>query len=107
MTEGLQALVGKRMEKDCTVMGQKIKISKLTVNQVMEIQAQVKENGTDSEDEKANFELLMKVIRMGANGAEQMSDDEFNDFPLEELSKLSQEIMKFSGIGAGNPGKSS
>ena len=103
MSEGLQSLVGKKSTKDHTIMGQKIEISKLTVAEVLEIQDMAKEAG---EDEKANFELLRTVIRKSAKGAENMSDDDFDGFPIDELSKLSAAIMEFSGMGK-QKGKSS
>lgn len=41
---------------------------------------------------------------MAVDGGDELSDDDFKEFPMDELSKLSNEIMKFSGI-AGDQGK--
>ena len=92
---GLKSFVGKKREKAVDFMGDKIPVTKLTVSQVMEIQ----EKATDAgEDERANFDLLKQVIRYGAEGGEELSDEDFDSFPLDDLSKLSAEIMKHSGI---------
>jgi hypothetical protein len=32
-------------------------------------------------------------------GGEDLTDEDFETFPMDELSKLSTEVMKFSGIG--------
>jgi len=94
-------LVGKKMTKSVKFMGEDIKISKLSVAEVKDIQAKAKaaEGGEDE-----GFETLKTVIRSAVADASEISDDDFNNFPIDELSKLSTEIMKFSGIG-GETGK--
>ena len=101
---GLQSFVGRKQEKSIDFMGEKIPVRKLTVAQVMEIQDKATDAG---EDEKANFDLLKQVIRYSAEGAEDMSDEDFDSLPLDDLTKLSQAIMKHSGIdqGAGKGNK--
>ena len=53
----------------------------------------------------AGFDLLKKVIRLSVEGASDLSDQDFDTFPMDELSKLSNEIMRFSGIASGDSGK--
>jgi len=96
MSEGIMGLVGKKMTKTIKFMSQPLEISKLSVNQVLAIQEAAKSAG---EDENANFDLLKEVIRMSAKGADELADDDFDSFPIDDLSKLSNEIMSFSGIG--------
>jgi hypothetical protein len=43
---------------------------------------------------------------MGVEGGDDLDDTDFDNFPMEELSKLSNEIMKYSGLGQ-EAGKSS
>ncbi len=90
-------LVGKKMTKPTKFMGEDVKISKLSVAEVMEIQARAKEleGGADND----GFSVLKVVIRSAVEGASEISDEDFNAFPMDELAKLSAEIMKFSGIG--------
>jgi hypothetical protein len=95
-TEGIRGLVGKKMYKDVKFMGDNLKINKLSVSEVLFIQEKAK---NISENDSEGFEILKTVIRSAVEGATELSDDDFNNFPLDELSKLSNEIMKFSGIG--------
>lgn len=96
MSEGIKGLVGRKMTKAVKFMGEDIKISKLSVSEVLEIQERAK---ALEKDEAEGFNILRTVIRASVAGAKDLSDEDFNDFPLDELSKLSNEIMKFSGIG--------
>lgn len=94
--KSISALVGKRMSQTVKFMGQEITIHKLSVGEVLQVQEQVKSAG---EDETKGFDILKTVIRASAEGAKDLSDDDFNNFPMDELSNLSTTIMKFSGIG--------
>lgn len=96
MSEGIKALVGKKMTKTVKFMAADVTISKLSVSEVMEIQERAKAINKDDEE---GFNILKTVIRASVEGAKELADDDFNNFPLDELSKLSNEIMKFSGIG--------
>lgn len=101
LAEGIKGLVGKRMTKSVKFVGEDVKISKLSVAEVMEIQELAR---NANEDTQAGLELIKKVIRLSVEGANALEDDDFKSFPMDELSKLSNEIMKFSGI-AGEQGK--
>ena len=95
MSEGMKGLVGKRFERKAKFMGQDIIIQKLNVAEVREVQKVAKEGG-DTED--AGFNVLKLVIRLGVTEAEDLSDEDFDTFSIDEISKLAQDIMKFSGI---------
>lgn len=96
MSEGIKGLVGKKMTKTVKFMGEDVKISKLSVAEVMEVQELAKKIESN---ESEGFNVLKTVIRSGVENAKELSDETFENFPLDELSKLSSEIMKFSGIG--------
>jgi hypothetical protein len=96
-TSGIKGLVGQRMTKEVKFMGSSLKISKLSVDEVVNIQAQAKDAETN---EMAGLELLKTVIRAGSEGGADLTDEDFGTFAMDELSKLSGEIMKFSGMGA-------
>lgn len=96
MSEGIKGLVGRKMTKNVKFMGEDVKISKLSVSEVMEIQERAK---ALEKDESEGFNILKTVIRASVDGAKDLTDQDFDNFPLDELSKLSNEIMKFSGIG--------
>lgn len=95
---GIKALVGKKVEKEVTFMGEKLKISKLTLEEVEKMQELAKA-AESNKDASEGFEVLRMIIRSSADGGSDLSDEDFSGFPIDELSKLSNEIMKFSGIG--------
>jgi hypothetical protein len=96
MSEGIKALVGKKMTKDAKFMGVSLKIRKLSIAEVLSIQEQARDA---EKNEAEGFNVLKLVVRSAVDGAEDLSDEDFDNFPLDELSKLSSEIMTFSGIG--------
>jgi len=101
MSGGLKGLIGRKMTKKVKFMGEEVSISKLSVAEVMVIQEKAKAiEGNDS----AGLDVLKTVISLAVEGADDLSDQDFEAFPMDELSKLSSEIMKFSGIG-GEQGK--
>jgi hypothetical protein len=97
MAEGIKGLVGQRMTKTVKFMNKDITIQKLTVAEVLAIQEKAK---NADKDETEGFNVLKTVIRSAVPGADELSDEDFNSFPLEDLTKLSNEVMKYSGISA-------
>lgn len=89
----MKDLVGKKMTKKVKFMDDSVQISKLSVKEVMAIQREAE--GLADED---SFDMIVSVIRKATEGADEVSDEEFEMFPIDELSKLSNEIMKFSGV---------
>lgn len=89
-------LIGKKMSKPVKFMGSDVSISKLSVAEVMNIQELAKNTVGD---EQEGFGILKTVIRSSVEGAADITDEDFSGFPMDELSRLSNEIMKFSGIG--------
>lgn len=96
MATGIKGLIGRKMTKPMKFMGEDVTVSKLTVAEVMSIQERAKAN---SDDDKDGFAILKTVIRAAVEGADELSDADFDNFPLDELATLSNSIMKFSGIG--------
>lgn len=101
-TMSFKDLVGQVISKNVKFMGQDVKISKLTVEQVLEIQEKAK---AGQDDDAAGLELVKTVIKMAVAGAEELDDNDFKKFPMEELAKLSSEIMKYSGMATAETGK--
>lgn len=86
-----------KVTRKADFMGLSIEITKLTVAQVMQIQE--KAQVASSEDsEEAGIALINTVLRLGAAELADLSDEELSGMPLDELSKLSNEIMKYSGL---------
>lgn len=94
----IKDLVKTRMSKNVKFMGQNIEINKLSVSEVLSIQERASEVSKSS-NELEGFEVLKEVIRYSVTDAKDLSDEDFNSFPMDELSNLSNEIMKFSGLG--------
>jgi len=92
---GIKSLVGKKSTKTVKFMGEDVKLSKLSVQEVFIIQEKAK---SVEGDEKAGFELLKEVVRLAVEDAKDLSDQDFDTFPMDELSKLAGEVMKWSGL---------
>jgi hypothetical protein len=102
MASSFKDLVGKRVTRPEKFMGAEVVIKKLSVAEVLAIQEAAKEI---EKDESKGFDVLRQVIRSAVEGAESISDEDFQGFPMDELSKLSTSIMKFSGIDTDKAGK--
>jgi len=97
----MKSLVGKKLTKKVKFMNEDIEISKLSVAEVLEIQSKAKLiEGNEAE----GFNVMKTVIRSGAAEAKDLSDEDFDNFPLDELNKLAEAIMQHSGI-KGETGK--
>jgi len=98
---GIKGFVGRKMTQKTDFMGDKVNIHRLSVSQIQDLQAKAKAaEGVSENDEEAGLEVLRVVIRAGVEGGADMTDEDFKEMPMDELSKLSNAIMKFSGFGA-------
>ena len=88
-------LLEKKMTKKVKFMGSDVEITKLSVEQVLEIQ----ESAKKVDEDESGIELLRTVIRFSVTGADEIDDDQFTKLPLDELTKLSNAIMSYSGLG--------
>jgi hypothetical protein len=89
--------VGLTTKKSVQFLGLDLEINKMSINQVLAVQAATKEAEADTSD-ASGIKILRAVIKAGAKELADISDNEFQDFPMEELAKLSNEIMEFSGL---------
>jgi len=94
----MKHLVGKLITKKVPFMGDEVEIRKLSVKEVLEVQEIVKKASKDK-SEKSQLKLVQDVLKIAVTGANELSDEEFNGFPLGELSAVSEEILAYSGIG--------
>lgn len=102
MAGGIKGLIGRKMTKTVKFMGEDVKISKLTVSEVLEIQEKAKQLETEN---SGGLEVLKTIICAAVEDAKELTDNDFEAFPMDELSKLSAEIVKYSGMGAAEQGK--
>lgn len=84
-------------------MGDEVEVVKLTVGQILDIQKLIVAAGK-SKKEDAQLGLLRDIIRTAVVGAADISDEDFNGFPMSELNTLTEEILALSGIGGTDEG---
>jgi hypothetical protein len=89
----MKHLVGKKVSTQIDFMGEKVKVNKLSVSEILKIQKASKEQTEGDE-----VSVLRLMVRLAVEGASDLTDTEFDSFPLDELGKLGAEIVKFSGM---------
>jgi hypothetical protein len=94
----MKHLVGKEIIKKVPFMGDEVEVRKLTVGQVLEVQ-KIIQKSSKSKSEDSQVELIRDVIKLAVVGADELTDDDFRQFPLQELNALSEEIINYSGLG--------
>lgn len=94
----MKHLVGKVITKKVAFMGEEVTIKKMGLNEIFEIQEQASK-ASKSKNEKEQINLLKFVLKKAVEGAAELTDDDFNQFPLAELNSLSNEVLGFSGMG--------
>jgi len=99
----MKHLVGKVITKKYSFMDDEVEVRKLSVSEVFKVQELVKKSSKKSDD-ASQLGLLRDVIRLAVVGAENLSDEDFDQFPLGELSNLSNNILAFSGLGNSEAG---
>jgi len=62
----------------------------------MEIQKSAMEVKEDNP--QAGFELLKKVILLGVPAAADFEDVDFENFPMDDLNRLSNDVLKYAGM---------
>ena len=92
----IKELIGKRVSKEVAFMGSRVSINKLNVSEVRKIQARA---ANLKDDDSENFAVLRDVLRMSVADAAELTDEDFDSMPMDELSNLSKAIMEFSGLG--------
>jgi hypothetical protein len=93
----MKHLVGKKITEKVDFMGDSVEVKKLTVSEVFDIQDLIKRS-QDKKDKYDDVALIKDVIRLAVIGAEEITDEEFNDFPIGELTTLSSNVMSIAGL---------
>jgi hypothetical protein len=95
----MKHLVGKTMTQKVPFMGDEVEVKKLTVGEILELQKVINASQKGKQDEEKQMKLLRDILRLAVIGADEISDEEFSNFPLGELSELSQKVVAVSGMG--------
>jgi len=96
----MKHLVGKVITKKVPFMGDEVEIRKLSVAEVLKVQDMVKKT-TKSKSEDSQLGLLRDVIRLAVVGANELTDENFNTFPIAELNEVSNTVLEYSGLAGG------
>jgi len=93
----MKHLVGKAITEKVPFMGDEVEVKKLTVGEILSLQKVIAKVG-NSEDAAKQIGLLREIIKVAVLGADELSDEDFDTFPIEELNKLSTKVMALSGL---------
>ena len=85
----------KDITKKVPFMGQEVEVKQLTVKGVKDLQESLKDA-----DALNALETLGTIFKATVVGAEDMTNEDFEKFPIQPLTDLSNEILKFNGLGA-------
>lgn len=97
----MKHLVGKELTKKVPFMGEEVEVRQLTINSVLKVQGMVEKAAKAKDQNKAQMDLMKSVLRLAVVGADEISDLEFDSFPITELTQLSEQILAVSGLGDG------
>jgi hypothetical protein len=95
----MKHLVGKAQKavKVTFMETETVEVKKLTVAQVKEFQKKLEEiKGQDSTE--SGLDIQRSVIRMGVVGAEDLTDEDLDSFPLDEVVNLAQKVLELAGV---------
>jgi hypothetical protein len=95
----MKALLSKanKTEKVKFMGTETVEVRKLNVAQVREFQKLISKEDVEANQEKG-LDLQRYVIRAAVVGAEELTDEEMDSFPLDDLSKLVNEILTLAGV---------
>lgn len=105
-----------KLTKSVKFMGMEVDIRKLSVGQVLAVQEKAKDLAAKEkekqakllanpeadveDDSEANIDMLLFVLKSGVGEMSEFTKEEFLALPMDELSTLSAEVMKYSGLSA-------
>jgi len=105
-TVGGQRFKGlKKTPKIVKFLGLELEITKLSVTDVLAVQEYTKELAGDPlkeipADEHANIKGLINIIKIGSAELAEYADEDLREIAIDDLNKLADEILKFSGMGS-------
>ena len=82
--------------KKVDFLKQEVEIRQLTVKGVRDLQESMDKN----KDDVNGLKTLSAIFKATVVGAEDMKDKDFENFPIQALSQLSNDILNYNGLGA-------
>jgi hypothetical protein len=92
----MKHLIGKKQTKKVKFAGGDVEIRKLSINDVMAVRDTIEAAKEDSDQ----MRVLRDVLRMAVVGADEMTDEEFNEFSPSDLNELSETILQYCGLSS-------
>lgn len=92
----LRTLSSERIVKRIKFMNHHVEIIKLTLSEATEIQKAAR--ALDPKNDGEAFDILKLIIKMGVPAAADFEDVDFDNFPMDDLNKLSEEVLKYAGM---------
>jgi hypothetical protein len=94
----MKHLVGKAQKTTkVPFAGETVEVKKLTVSQVKEFQTQL-EAIKKEESADAGLSVQRTIIKMAVIGAEDLTDEELDSFPLDDIVSLAQKVLELAGV---------
>lgn len=84
--------------KKVPFLNQEVEIKQLTVKGVKDLQKIL--NTSANKDDLSGLTTLSAIFKATVIGAEDMKDKDFEQFPIQALTELSNEILIYNGLNA-------
>lgn len=82
--------------KKVDFLNQEVEIRQLTVKGVKDLQEAMEKN----KDDVSGLKTLSAIFKSTVVGAQDMKDKDFENFPIQALTQLSNDILSYNGLGA-------
>jgi hypothetical protein len=93
---GLKSISGSHIKLEIDVDGTSVTIHKLSVAGAKKVQDAAKKSSGEGAKEDSGLDILKTIIRNGTE--EVLSDEDFEELPMDTLQKVASAIMKHSGM---------
>jgi len=84
--------------KTVKFLEQEVEIKQLTVKGIKDLQLSL--DTTKGATDIGGLATLSIIFKATVIGADEMTDEDFEKFPIQALTKLSNDILVFNGLGA-------
>jgi hypothetical protein len=98
----MKQFIGQVQTRTVSFMDGEVEVKTLTVGGAKAIDLKTKELAKKKDaSDMDQLELLRFIIRTSVVGAEEMTDEEIDGFPMTELTKLAEGVMGVTGAPEG------
>tara|TARA_R110002124_G_scaffold32577_3_gene109020 strand:+ start:2317 stop:2631 length:315 start_codon:yes stop_codon:yes gene_type:complete len=84
--------------KKVSFLEQEVEVKQLTVKGIKDLQLAL--DSIKGASDVGGLSTLSIIFKATVVGAEKMADEDFEKFPIQALTKLSNDILLFNGLGA-------